>query len=210
MLRTACGFWVTLGGSPTLRCHIQGRIAHCADGLHYCQRVHNGRVSYRLGDRLPASPLLVFPRGFSSLCCLVRELRRRLGVTGSLLCGLASFFKKGHIVLTITSFAFRVLVFLFILSFLGICFSLLLLSMIFLRFGCFLTVTVTEAPVLGSFFISPTSPTLLHDLFIGIGQFLKVFLVATFVWVALHGNELVGLLDFRVCGTGGHAQNRIG
>mmetsp|Transcript_49987 Transcript_49987/g.79805 ORF Transcript_49987/g.79805 Transcript_49987/m.79805 type:complete len:293 (-) Transcript_49987:1905-2783(-) len=99
------------------------------------------------------------------------------------------------------------LVFLFILLFLCIRFSLLLLSMLLLGFGCLLGVTVTEAPVLGAFVISPT--TLLHDLFIGIRQLLEVFLVATFVWMTLHGNEPISLLDLSICGTGGNAQNGV-
>mmetsp|Transcript_52058 Transcript_52058/g.113456 ORF Transcript_52058/g.113456 Transcript_52058/m.113456 type:complete len:300 (-) Transcript_52058:586-1485(-) len=105
------------------------------------------------------------------------------------------------------SFRLRGLVFLFILLFLCVRFSLLLLSMILLGFGRLLCVTVTEAPVLGAFVISPTA--LLHDLFIGIRQLLEVFLVATFVWMTLHGNEPISLLDLSIRGTGGNAQDGV-
>mmetsp|Transcript_32272 Transcript_32272/g.94379 ORF Transcript_32272/g.94379 Transcript_32272/m.94379 type:complete len:437 (-) Transcript_32272:814-2124(-) len=216
-LRIPLGCGTALGGD------VEAGVADDADCLDHRQCQHDRRVRDGLRQRIMTAALLApLPRRLCSVGGLVREFRSGLRITRSLLRGLACLPQQLGIRAFLRGCGLRISRVLAGTVVLAVAaFSLALGARALLRSTfCCLTFCISLSsagrPCLFGIFVigragaaAVSCTALLHNLLIGIRQLLEILFVATLIWVALHGHQAVGALDFGIGGIRGNAQDCI-
>mmetsp|Transcript_95374 Transcript_95374/g.256100 ORF Transcript_95374/g.256100 Transcript_95374/m.256100 type:complete len:770 (+) Transcript_95374:731-3040(+) len=233
-LGAAGGVRVALGRGSALRRHVQGSITDDANSLHNSQRQNDRRMRDGLRERILAALLAALPGSLGGVGGLVRELRRRLGVAGRLLCGLARLLYQlgvgallGILVLTgavavrlgvglvlalrVAGFLCPLLVVMILVLALGIRPASLGLGLISVWSMRLLLVTAVR--VAASAVPRPLAArhrlALLHDPLEGGIELLELLLVTALVGMAFPRHEPVCALDLGVGGIRRHAEQGV-